>query len=501
MAEKKREKRGIKHGTDTKLKPVRWEYDILIKDFIPRQYPREVPPTGIFDETLYCLRFNELWLPHILGALQLLLEKDSWSGGDAEIFRAQQAIYTMLANIEEPCGSGELRFPEFRSIPVSALCDQPQWKYIDEPDTAWRDFGTTICDGADGDDGAPGGQGPIGPEGPPGADCECPPVPTEPPIEPETADNACAGAFGVVEKLLSILNYNLDTLEFAGTVTEGVVDQVTLNLTNTLEALPIIGNVIAGLKLALAAGIGATRAAINNPDFQDDVACLLYCEVEEEGAFNQNSFNAWVANLESDYPGLNYAPFIDLVKNIVGYATLARRFAIESLNVDSRCASLCDCATCSEALIHDFVQNPVTDDFGWSLFNTGAPSAWNCGDVDFSGTAFAGARTINGWVVNNTPESMAITRNWPEGFTLCKANIPIVNSTGNTNTRVSALWIKRLDTGVWESLQCKLIPFPTSGSATLTWEDNAIEISDMLAICEVGGGTMTIQRVELNYTP
>lgn len=352
MAKEKRDKRNEKHGTDPKDKPVRWEYDLLKKDFIPRNNPRPVPTTPIFEEPMYCLRFNEMWLPHILGALQLLLEKDSWSGN---IFHAQQSIYLMLEQLSSPC-EDVMRVPTIQSVIVSPGCRQDQWKYVDEPDTEWRNMGTPVCngvngvDGTDGEDGAQGPAGPEGPQGPqgeqgiPGADGECFDCPVEPPIEPETGENNCAGCVGIVDKLIAILDYNLDQLDFAGAVTEGVIDLVSLNFTETLESLPVIGAVITGLKLSLTLGTGSVRAVIDNPDFADNVTCLLYCEVEKEGAFNETSFNAWVAQLESQYPAPNGGnAFVDLVANISGYQKIARRYAIESLNTDSRCEALCVC--------------------------------------------------------------------------------------------------------------------------------------------------------------
>jgi hypothetical protein len=497
MAEKKREKRGIKHGTDKKLKPVRWEYDILIKDFIPRQYPREVPPTGIFDETLYCLRFNELWLPHILGALQLLLEKDSWSGGDAEIFRAQQAIYTMLANIEEPCGSGELRFPEFRSIPVSALCDQPQWKYTDEPDTAWRDFGTTICDGQDGDDGAQGPAGPEGDQGPPGEpgqDCECPDP--NPPITGNQDDEMCGIAEYVIDKLLAINDEVENNIAIGLTAAE--IAELFLDQPGS-----VIGAIYQFTLQIFQIGLVQYQATFT-VDRIEGFKCDMYCVLQENGGVFDaaTTFPAWIEkNREREGVNINLDVFYSLW---TGKTTdwWNARAAIGAAQPSTAC-DLCECVTCSEELFHNFVQNPVVDDFGWSLVATGAPSDWSCGDATFNAeNTWSGSRTTSGWTVGTAPFSMGIQRNFgAESFTLCKAFVNIGNSTGDNNTRISVLWVKRASDGVWQSLVCQRRSIGDNNGPALSWEGDGIEITDMLIACGVGGGTMTISRVELNYTP
>jgi hypothetical protein len=257
---------------------------------------------------------------------------------------------------------------EWRHIAIDAQCDQLQWKYTTEDETAWRNVGTPICDGADGQDGADGAQGPQGPageQGLPGEPGECPECDPPEVTEPETGENNCAGVFGLVETLLGILNYNLNQLEYFVDVTYELVNLVTVNFLETIDSLPVIGLITASLNFAKTLGVGSIRDDINNPNFKENVVCWLYCEVEAEGAFNQTSFDAWIAKINTEYPSLTDGArvFVDLASNVIEFDKIARRYAIESLNTDARCASLCECGewcyAWNEPTLNNFDQNWV----------------------------------------------------------------------------------------------------------------------------------------------
>jgi hypothetical protein len=368
MAEKKREKRNQKHGTDKKQKPVRWEYDILIKDFIPRAAPRPVPQVGIFDEDIYCLRFNELWLPHILGALQLLLEPDSWSGGNAEIFRAQQSIYLMLANMTEPCGEGNMQTPEFRSIVIDENCDQLQWKFVDEPESAWNNLGTPLCDGEDGDDGAPGTPGEDGDDGAPGTpgapgeDCDCTdPVPPQPPItENDHCQQSCNIAMGLGEWMHGKFNDTLNWAEAAFAATSIIADLVG----DFIDAFPIFGAVVDAVQ-DYVTGLGqfdldALQGA-NSNEFKEMVQCKLFCLMADDtGDFTAEYLNgireelqSWALALPPQGPllvviGQAFATFLGTIST----NELLRRANVYKTS-DANCdlCEDCSCVLASERLV------------------------------------------------------------------------------------------------------------------------------------------------------
>lgn len=491
-------------ATDPKTKPVRWEFDLHEKDFVARSHPLPVPSTGIFDEVNHCVVINVQWLPHVIGAFQILVESDSWAGGDEEIFRAQQEVQKLISTLSQPCSDGEnMLIPEFRTIEIDSRCDQNQWKYTVEPDDAWRNLGTPVCDGIDGDDGENGAPGEDGADGAPGADgedCDCSTVPPEP-TEPDTSVNNCAGSFGVAQLMLDTLNYNLDQMDFYGVIGTAVIDTITFNLRNTLEALPFIGLVVTWVEAAYAIGVGSIRIETGYPEFVEEVACMLYCAVETEGAFNTNSFNAWISEMESQ--GVNTF-YVQLIRDHVGFAPLSRKYAIYSLNADSRCEALCECGVCADPLTHDFRGDPAND-WGWDLVTTGDPTEWNCGTVDFAGTSWMGSLVATEGFRLDEPSGsgfqgvMRIKYQFVEGgHNVCKIDVLIGNSSGSTNTRQTTLWVKRVGSSEYENLECKRLGVGNGSDPSLHWEGDMINADEIVIVVAVGAATMWIRQVELN---
>lgn len=272
-------------ASDPKLRPVKWDFDILRKEFIPRPDPLPVPVTGIFDDTLYCMQFNAMWMPHILGALELLLQKDSWSGGDSELFRAHQAIYTMLANVTI-CGE-PMRIVELQSILIGD-CNQLQWKYTDEPVEAWRNLGDPVCDGTDGTDGAdgtngtPGATGAKGDKGDPG-DCPDCPEPNQPTTPTSDDEELCGIAVYLIDLLLALSDESTNALLAGQTAVQVAESFASIDPTGVTEAL------LSFLDTAIGFGIGAYQAAFTL-QAKEDMKCDLYCVLKENGGvFNASS--------------------------------------------------------------------------------------------------------------------------------------------------------------------------------------------------------------------
>jgi len=58
-------------------------------------YP--IPSADIFDTPTYCFEINAEWLPHILGALDVLDQPDAWEGTEADIEAARDQIRKLMA--------------------------------------------------------------------------------------------------------------------------------------------------------------------------------------------------------------------------------------------------------------------------------------------------------------------------------------------------------------------------------------------------------------------
>lgn len=86
--------------------PVRWEYD-KIAPYAARSRPYPRPDPGIFDAPYVCLKINILWLPHIMGALDVLNAWDAWDG-DNDGQSARDEIEKLLAAMADDNGCLEL---------------------------------------------------------------------------------------------------------------------------------------------------------------------------------------------------------------------------------------------------------------------------------------------------------------------------------------------------------------------------------------------------------
>lgn len=88
--------------------PVRWEYDKIVP-YAARSKPLPRPTPGIFDSPYVCLRINILWLPHIMGVLDLLTAWDAWTGANDGL-SARDEIEKLLAAMRD--GGACLEFGE-----------------------------------------------------------------------------------------------------------------------------------------------------------------------------------------------------------------------------------------------------------------------------------------------------------------------------------------------------------------------------------------------------
>ncbi|HEX2898413.1 MAG TPA: hypothetical protein VHS96_01720 [Bacteroidia bacterium] len=65
---------------------------ILTPRYAPRLRPTPIPASGAFDAPLVCLTVNRKWAAHILGALDVLDQPDTWIGTPEQIEAARQSV-------------------------------------------------------------------------------------------------------------------------------------------------------------------------------------------------------------------------------------------------------------------------------------------------------------------------------------------------------------------------------------------------------------------------
>lgn len=220
-----------------------------------------------------------------------------------------------------------------------------QWRQDDNSPT-WADLVLlSEITGAAGAAGSPGAPGAPGSPGADGQDCDdC--TPGQPSPEETTTDDEgrlCAGATGLTDWLIDILQYNIDQLQLVTQITSGVIDIVLLNLDEVASTgaqfTPVVGSVVDALQLLFTAGPQLIEVQLSSPAYREKVFCKLYCLAKDAGGFNESVFTAWLGNLGSDTPDVHLAN----VGNIVGYAAVSRRFAIYATGSSVECDLCTEC--------------------------------------------------------------------------------------------------------------------------------------------------------------
>lgn len=89
--------------------------DVLKQTIEVRDERREVPVSDILTGTLLCLKFNEDWFPHIIGAVHALQTYAAWIGDDDDSNEGTRQITKLLAQDMTDC-AGDC--PDELTIPV-----------------------------------------------------------------------------------------------------------------------------------------------------------------------------------------------------------------------------------------------------------------------------------------------------------------------------------------------------------------------------------------------
>lgn len=264
---------------------------LSVPRYAPRLKPTPIPGAAWNAAPLFCLKLNDEWVSHILGALTVLDQPDTWQGSEAQIFAARQQVNEIMVAFMNMCDDCAV---QFRIVD----CDL-QWRGSD--DDEWVSLGN-IC-GADGLPGDTGPEGPAGergetgdtgatgPQGPPGADgddCDCAdynhiPTPTNP---PGTDDNgtACNIAAGIAQYIRDKERFIL-AQQASGvaliTAIGGLAAAIGAAVVTGGAAWPLIVTAATVLINVVLAADGAERDAMLDDDsFWNKMACSIYCAIK-----------------------------------------------------------------------------------------------------------------------------------------------------------------------------------------------------------------------------
>lgn len=203
--------------------------------------------------------------------------------------------------------------------------------------------------GPTGPQGEQGIQGPQGPQGPSG-DGQLPAVETT----NDQSDSLCAGAFGLTDWLISVLQYNIDRIQLNISIAE-IAIEVLDNFPTII--IPTFVEILNGI---VQTGINLVETALVDPQFREDVACALYClvdDVESGNRFTEALFNTWMDEIYA-LNTVAKSPVIELARGAIGYNECSRRFFIYAQGTSVEC-SLCDCPSECPPLVVEFVSGDV----------------------------------------------------------------------------------------------------------------------------------------------
>lgn len=97
-------------------RPIRWYPDVEARLIVPRLSPLAAPATAIDEAPTRCISVNVLWIPHIIGLLDVLIYGDVWIGDDTErdrVVQQGQALIEMMmlggdCGMTDPCCQDEI---------------------------------------------------------------------------------------------------------------------------------------------------------------------------------------------------------------------------------------------------------------------------------------------------------------------------------------------------------------------------------------------------------
>lgn len=279
------------------------------------------------------------------------------------------------------CGFNDMPVPVFRTTDLGNGCKQIEYKYNDQPDTAYVVL-TTVCDGSDGEPGAPGTPGQDG------TDCDCEDVNTSPEDTPETTgeggnlSNYCAGSKAVAQDFIDLTNYYINKFTEYNNEVITTINVVTIGLYELAKGTPLMGALVSIFEYMVSYDEAEVATYISNPTFKDTLTCQIYCAVKANGGFNEAAWNQVLSNYSN-------TSIPDVVEEFVGYALhntylftdASKTFKLYSLNTDATCEALC--TTCQTKWTRNATH------FGTYHDTNITPYATLTGGIEWNGTIWA----------------------------------------------------------------------------------------------------------------
>lgn len=297
---------------------------VTVPKYAPRPKATPIPGAHWNEAPCYCLQVNGEWLSHILGVLIALDQPDTWDGTKTEVEDARHQVNEIMACFMKGnemccCGDSTPAQPILHRVTVDGRLEVSYdggltW----EPD-------------------------------PEDERLTAPALP--PPVTSGESATKCDAATNGLEHLKDYVAAVSEQLAVAGVATTIAGAIATFICVSVLLIAPetfpaIYPLLVAAATAAFSVGQSAFDAAFTNTVW-DDMLCILYCHIEDDGHFTEGGFSAVLADIP-----------VKITDSIANYQLreIIKGMGIEGLN--NICsygnAALSDCSACDCACSNNF---------------------------------------------------------------------------------------------------------------------------------------------------
>jgi hypothetical protein len=259
------------------------------------------------------LEVNDEWLGHILGALEVLDQQDTWVGTEDDILDVRRQVNEMMAAFMEECD------------PMSNCCPEPLTRVTEDGTLEVSyDDGATWQNATTED-----------------------PRNTAPQLPPLTGENGDAKKCTAANNVLGQFKDGISTFEgyydTSATVVEfvtAVAGAICAFIFAPLAVPIVVAAIIALMSAVWNVGKTAYVAAFNDTVF-GDLLCILFCHCQDDGTFTDEDFAAIRSDISAHFDSIASGAFLALLNGVTvtGLNTMARIPTGSSASCDS-----CDCA-------------------------------------------------------------------------------------------------------------------------------------------------------------
>jgi len=301
-------------------------------------YPAKLPlpPDNQGD---FCFTVDRKWKPYLLGAIMPLLSERTWEADERNT--ADSAKELMAAIMD---GGDCDMITGIRLVDCELQAEiMGEWVNV-------ADLTDCAVPGPKGDTGDTGPKGDTGDTGPSGASNDDPgPIDTDGGAGKD--GQACAMAAGLAVWLIKKCLASIDVFKAGAETAKDIAESAA----DLLDAIPIFGAVVKslvdfGADMAVKGDYDDIKGFIEDPDFQDEVQCKLYCEFKSKDTIDTSVINtalthlvSWAVTLAPGLPDITfYGQAFSLFLAAVSDEQAWRRAILHQDETSDDCASLCD---------------------------------------------------------------------------------------------------------------------------------------------------------------